>query len=94
MASKRPSIPEARLSFERLAPSHYRVVVRKAQGFTEKQIAAEFSISTKTVSSYMERARDKLGCMNNQEVLWLFYAQHAPGIWDADFLPPGFDPPA
>lgn len=93
MHSQRPSIPEPRGAFCRLPPSHYRVVVRKAQSFTERQIAAEFEITRKTVSSYVERARDKLGCDTNQEVLWLFYSVHAKEIWDADYSPPGILPP-
>ncbi len=89
---KMPSIPDPRGEFTRLAPSHYRIMARKAQGFTEQQIANEFDISRKTVSSYAERARDRLGCESNQQVLWMFYAAHAPGIWDLPDTAPGIDP--
>jgi DNA-binding NarL/FixJ family response regulator len=57
------------------------VVVRKAQGFTEQQIARESAISRRTVSSYAERARDRLGFLSFQEVQWAFYAEYAPGVW-------------
>jgi DNA-binding NarL/FixJ family response regulator len=85
-----PSIPEARGVFARLPPSHYRVVARKSQHFTEREIAIEFGISRKTVSAYTERAREKLGCGSNQRLFWMYFSEYAPEMWDMPY--PGIDP--
>ncbi len=78
---ERPGFPAPQGVFHRLPPAHFRVVVRKAQAFTEQEIAGELGISRRTVSSYAERARDKLGCHSFQEVQWAFYAEYAPAMW-------------
>ncbi len=76
-----PDFPLPQGIFHRLPPAHFRVVVRKAQAFTEQEIANELGISRRTVSSYAERARDKLGFHAFQQVQWAFYAEYAPGMW-------------
>ena len=76
-----PGVPDRQGIFDRLPPAHFRVVVRKAQAFTEQEIAAELGISRRTVSSYAERARDRLAFHSFQQVQWAFYAEYAPGMW-------------
>ena len=76
-----PGFPTPQGIFHRLPPAHFRVVVRKAQAFTEQEIAIELGISRRTVSSYAERARDKLAFHSFQQVQWAFYAEYAPGMW-------------
>ncbi|MGI9615615.1 MAG: sigma factor-like helix-turn-helix DNA-binding protein [Acidimicrobiales bacterium] len=79
-----PLFPAPRGVFHRLPPAHFRVVVRKAQAFTEQEIAGELGISRRTVSSYAERARDKLGFQSFQQVQWAFYSEYAPGMWSTE----------
>ena len=78
-----PEIPEARGIFTRLPPSHYRVLMRRAQGFTASQTATDLGLTNRTVSAYLERARDKLAVGSIQELIFAVYAEYAPGLWPA-----------
>jgi DNA-binding CsgD family transcriptional regulator len=45
--------------------------VRRAQGRTNAQIAAELHISVRTVSSHLDRIRDKTGCRRRADLTHL-----------------------
>lgn len=78
---KMPPIPEAVSPFSGLAPSHWRVLARKAQGFSDKEIAKDLGIKQKTVSAYADRARDRLGFDTVPETVRAVYRIYAPGLW-------------
>lgn len=80
----RPPFPSPTPPFDRLAPSHYRVLVRRAQNFTAKQIAAEFDLRPRTVTEYLDRSKKKLGMETVQDLIWAFYSVYAPGLWPPD----------
>lgn len=80
-----PAVPPQRGIFQHLPNSHYRVVVRKSQGYSQKQIAAEFGLAAKTVSAYADRAKEKLGFFTFQEVQWAFYSEYAPAMWNVRY---------
>jgi two-component system invasion response regulator UvrY len=53
---------------ERLSDREYQVVLMIAAGKTVKEIAAELSLSVKTISTNRTRALDKMGMKNNAEI--------------------------
>lgn len=79
---RRPLIPPPMGQFEDLAPSHFKVVARRAQAFTAKDIALELGISSRTVSAYLDRAARKMNADTVQDLLFEFYAVYAPAMWE------------
>lgn len=79
-------IPEPRGALKALPPAWFKPAIRKTQGFTTAQIARDLDLKPKTVSSYIERAKLKLGCGTVQELELLVLAEYAkdlmPYPWD------------
>src|ERR1039457_3876764 len=57
-----PQPPAATPGLEGLSPRERELVTLVAQGRTAAQIAAQLYISVRTVSSHLDRIRDKTGC--------------------------------
>ncbi len=76
-----PELPERRGRFGRLSPAEFHCVTRKAQGFTEKDIARERGCERSTVSKHIERARKSMGFEDVQQLKFAFYAEYAPNLW-------------
>ncbi len=72
--------PAPRGIFTKLSPVQFRAVVRKAQGFTDAENAAEGGITRKTVSKYIENARGRLGFYATQDLVWAYYREYAPEL--------------
>jgi DNA-binding NarL/FixJ family response regulator len=53
---------------EKLSPREFEVMVKLAAGRSLKEIAAELSLSVKTVSTFRSRVLEKLGLQNNVEL--------------------------
>lgn len=53
---------------EKLSPREYQVMKMLATGRTVKEVAAELSLSVKTVSTYRTRILEKLGLTNNVDI--------------------------
>ena len=68
--------PPCRGIFEKLPPSHFQAVVRKAQGFTDRQSGDIAGIASATVTSYVRDARIRLYFETTQEMLWAYYAEY------------------
>jgi DNA-binding CsgD family transcriptional regulator len=51
-----------------LSPRERELVVLVAQGRTNAQIAAQLYISVRTVSSHLDRIRDKTGCRRRADL--------------------------
>lgn len=75
-----PHVPEQRGIFTQVAPSPFRAVARKAQGYTDRENAADGCVAIKTISYYIETARQKLNLPSTQELLWAYYAEYAPNL--------------
>jgi predicted ATPase/DNA-binding CsgD family transcriptional regulator len=56
------------LSLARLSPRERELVTLVAQGRTDAQIAAQLYISVRTVSSHLDRIRDKTGCRRRADL--------------------------
>jgi len=52
----------------RLSPRERELVTLVAQGRTDAQIAAELYITVRTVSSHLDRVRDKTGCRRRADL--------------------------
>jgi len=52
----------------RLSPRERELVILVAQGRTDAQIAAELYITVRTVSSHLDRVRDKTGCRRRADL--------------------------
>lgn len=57
---------------EQLSPREVMCVQYLCKGLTLKQIAKQFNLSPRTVESYLERARSKMGCKNKAELMLSF----------------------
>ena len=57
-----PQPPAEALGLEALSPRERELVTLVAQGHTDAQIAGQLTISVRTVSSHLDRIRDKTGC--------------------------------
>ena len=51
-----------------LSARERKLVTLVAQGHTNAQIAAELHISVRTVSSHLDRIRDKIGCRRRTDL--------------------------
>ena len=60
--------PAAASGLEALSPRERELVTLVAQGHTDAQIAAQLYISVRTVSSHLDRIRDKTGCRRRADL--------------------------
>jgi predicted ATPase/DNA-binding CsgD family transcriptional regulator len=63
-----PAAGPAGAELARLSPRERELVTLVAQGRTDAQIAAELYITVRTVSSHLDRIRDKTGCRRRAEL--------------------------
>ena len=63
-----PQPPAAAPGPEGLSPRERELVTLVAQGHTDAQIAGQLSISVRTVSSHLDRIRDKTGCRRRADL--------------------------
>jgi len=70
MLSAQPTAgePEAPPGIPRLSPREHELVMLVAQGKTDAQIASQLHISIRTVSSHLDRIRDKTGCRRRADL--------------------------
>jgi DNA-binding CsgD family transcriptional regulator/tetratricopeptide (TPR) repeat protein len=70
MLSAKPTAgePEAPAGIPRLSPREHELVMLVAQGRTDAQIASHLHISIRTVSSHLDRIRDKTGCRRRADL--------------------------
>jgi DNA-binding CsgD family transcriptional regulator len=66
-----PSQPTSAPPPGRLSAREKELVTLVAQGCTNAQIAAELFISVRTVSSHLDRIRDKTGCRRRADLIRL-----------------------
>jgi DNA-binding CsgD family transcriptional regulator len=52
----------------RLSPRERELITLVAQGRTDAQIAAQLYITVRTVSSHLDRIRDKTGCRRRADI--------------------------
>jgi DNA-binding CsgD family transcriptional regulator len=60
--------PVAAPGLEALSPRERELVTLVARGHTDAQIAGQLSISVRTVSSHLDRIRDKTGCRRRADL--------------------------
>jgi two-component system, NarL family, response regulator NreC len=77
-----PASP-ASTSCSLLSPREQEVLIRLAQGYTNRQVAEEISLSVKTVETYRARIAEKLELHNRAELMR--YARES-GLLSADTL--------
>ncbi len=63
-----PEPPAAAPGLETLSPRERELVTLVAQGHTDTQIAGQLHISVRTVSSHLDRIRDKTGCRRRADL--------------------------
>jgi len=63
-----PQPPAATPGLEGLSPRERELVTLVAQGRTDAQIASQLYISVRTVSSHLDRIRDKTGCRRRADL--------------------------
>jgi DNA-binding CsgD family transcriptional regulator len=63
-----PQPPAAAPGTEGLSPRERELITLVAQGHTDAQIASQLSISVRTVSSHLDRIRDKTGCRRRADL--------------------------
>ena len=70
MLSAKPTAgePEAPPGIPRLSPREHELVMLVAKGRTDAQIASQLHISIRTVSSHLDRIRDKTGCRRRADL--------------------------
>jgi DNA-binding NarL/FixJ family response regulator len=69
--SEQPSEP----AIPALSRREVEVIHLVAEGLTDKEIATRLSISAKTVSEHVERARNKLGAANRASAVYVFFVK-------------------
>ena len=67
----------ATLTAVRLSPREQELVSLVARGYTDAQIAAELYITVRTVSSHLDRIRNKTGCRRRADLTRL---AHSAGL--------------
>jgi DNA-binding CsgD family transcriptional regulator len=69
-AAPGPAVDEAAAApgLARLSPRERELVTLVAQGRTDAQIAAQLYITVRTVSSHLDRIRDKTGCRRRADL--------------------------
>jgi two-component system response regulator NreC len=77
---QRPAVTSALLGTD-LSGREIEVVRRVAQGYSNKEIASQLTLSTKTVETYRARAMEKLG-LDSRSALVRYALEH-------DWLHPG-----
>ena len=60
-----PAMPPGR---EALSPRERELITLVAQGRTDAQIAGQLHITARTVSSHLDRIRDKTGCRRRADL--------------------------
>ena len=60
--------PDGAAGLARLSPRERELVTLVAQGRTDAQIAAQLYITMRTVSSHLDRVRDKTGCRRRADL--------------------------
>jgi DNA-binding NarL/FixJ family response regulator len=60
--------PAATLTATKLSPREQELVALVARGYTDAQIAAELYITVRTVSSHLDRIRNKTGCRRRADL--------------------------
>jgi DNA-binding CsgD family transcriptional regulator len=68
--------PPAAPGLDTLSARERELVTLVAQGHTNAQIAAELSISVRTVTSHLDRVRDKTGCRRRADLTRLALSAH------------------
>ncbi|HEV3291296.1 MAG TPA: LuxR C-terminal-related transcriptional regulator, partial [Streptosporangiaceae bacterium] len=63
-----PQPPAEALGLAALSPRERELVTLVAQGHTDAQIAGQLTISVRTVSSHLDRIRDKTGCRRRADL--------------------------
>ena len=63
-----PQPPAAAPGLDRLSPRERELITLVAQGHTDAQIAGQLYISVRTVSSHLDRIRDKTGCRRRADL--------------------------
>ncbi|MGD0703004.1 MAG: LuxR C-terminal-related transcriptional regulator [Trebonia sp.] len=63
-----PESPAAAPGLEALSPRERELITLVARGHTDAQIAGQLSISVRTVSSHLDRIRDKTGCRRRADL--------------------------
>ena len=64
---EKPQLPPAP-ALPRLSPRERELITLVAQGRTDAQIAAQLYITVRTVSSHLDRIRDKTGCRRRADI--------------------------
>jgi DNA-binding CsgD family transcriptional regulator len=64
---EKPQPPPAP-ALPRLSPRERELITLVAQGRTDAQIAAQLYITVRTVSSHLDRIRDKTGCRRRADL--------------------------
>jgi len=63
-----PQVPAAEAGAAKLSAREKELVILVAQGATDARIAAQLYISVRTVSSHLDRIRDKTGCRRRADL--------------------------
>jgi DNA-binding CsgD family transcriptional regulator len=63
-----PPQPLPAPALPRLSPRERELITLVAQGRTDAQIAAQLYITVRTVSSHLDRIRDKTGCRRRADL--------------------------
>ncbi len=63
-----PPPPPLAAALPRLSPRERELITLVAQGRTDAQIAAQLYITVRTVSSHLDRIRDKTGCRRRADL--------------------------
>ena len=74
-AGSRRAVP----ALPRLSPRERELITLVAQGRTDAQIAAQLYITVRTVSSHLDRIRDKTGCRRRADLTRLALSRR-PGL--------------
>jgi DNA-binding CsgD family transcriptional regulator len=71
LTAEGPDVPVAPPGVEGLSPRERELVTLVARGHTDAQIAAQLYISVRTVSSHLDRIRDRTGCRRRTDLTCL-----------------------
>jgi DNA-binding CsgD family transcriptional regulator/tetratricopeptide (TPR) repeat protein len=67
-AARDGAAPDGAAGLSRLSPRERELITLVARGRTDAQIAAELYITVRTVSSHLDRVRDKTGCRRRADL--------------------------
>ena len=88
--SPQPLPPPAGPGLPSLSPRERELITLVAQGRTDAQIAAQLYITVRTVSSHLDRVRDKTGCRRRADLTRLALTpawSDRPAVWVIPPLP-------